>query len=111
MITREEAIQQLYDLVQADVLNDEIALKLNGIVECIEGENDGLHLWGASDYEVTRLYTAYDEKEYTDELEDELNGIYNKYHFEPSPYEQELIDKEVAEAMEKASEEAKGDTE
>lgn len=88
MITRDDAIEVLYDLINSNVLDDELCEDLQNVANCIEGERDAMHLWGADDHEVAELYTTVGGDEpFIKEHEALCNKLYKKYCFGPSDYE------------------------
>ncbi len=57
-VTREEAIETLYDLINSDILDEDLEEQLQDIANCIEAEEThNIFLWGA-DYEVFDLFVA-----------------------------------------------------
>jgi len=88
MINRETASSLLFDLSSRGLLDEGLCDSLQEIANCIDAERKGFHIWGAND-DHSKLFTAYREDLLTDELKEELEGIYKKYTFEPSPFERE----------------------
>ena len=86
LISRQEAEDVLMRLEESGILQEELEGALAEIRGCIEAEEKGLHLWGAGD-DCIKLFTAYREDLYTEELCRELSGIETKYGFRPSPFE------------------------
>lgn len=82
MITREVAIETLYDLINSGILDLELEDKLSDIAKCIQaedGENDlGLFLWGA-DGNYIDLYVAKREDLIDDAWDRHCNELYEKY--------------------------------
>ena len=57
-ITREEAIETLYDLINSNILDEELEESLQDIANCIEAEEThNVFLWGA-DCEAFDLFVA-----------------------------------------------------
>ena len=81
MITREEAIDAIYEVINSGILKDELEAELTSTAEAILFENYGLHVWGADI--------------------DEEAADFDPYVFAPADYEEEAIkaniDKAVAE--------------
>lgn len=86
-ITRDQAIETLYDLINSGVLSEEICDRLQEIANAVENEKYGLHLWGADNGEYDVLCTAVREDFNDDEYRNKLQGIFNKYAFVPSQFE------------------------
>ena len=99
-ITRNEAIETLYDLMNSGVLSEEIECKLQEIANNIENENYGLHLWGADNEEYAVLVTAVREDEVTEEYIANGKRIWKKYSYAPSPFEEKEIEDNLREAEE-----------
>lgn len=82
MISRQEAVETLFDLINAGILSDEIEGKLGDIAKCIsaeDSENDlGLFLWGA-DMDFMDLYTAKREDLIDDAWNKHCDELYQKY--------------------------------
>lgn len=88
MITREEAVETLYGLINSNVLDEELCDSIENIANCISAERDGLHLWNADDEEVAELYTSVRDNTPDAEAHMELcNKLYAKYCFGPSKVE------------------------
>ena len=88
MITRDDAIEVLYDLMNSNVLDDELCDDLQNIANCISAERDSMHLWGADDQEVAELYTMVQSSAPDAEEHEALcDKLFNKYCFEPSEHE------------------------
>lgn len=95
MITREEATDVLYKIQGSDILSEELEDQIGQIIECIEEEKIGRHIWGAEDDEFAKLHIAYREDLWTDELIKECKEIEKKITFEPAPYEKEEIARNI----------------
>lgn len=89
MITREEAKELMYDLINSGILSDEIETKLQDVANAIEYEQYGLHMWGASDEDVYTLAVSMrtDIPEYLDFLKKQ-QVTEERHRFVPSEYEQ-----------------------
>ena len=46
MITREQAIYAIYEIINSGIIDMELENKLQAIASCIDAENYGVHLWG-----------------------------------------------------------------
>lgn len=90
MITREEAIDALIQLENSDILDDSIIEQVSEIRMCLEHERQGYHGWGADD-DFDKLFVAYREDLWTDELKAECAEISKKYSFTPAPFEAEEL--------------------
>jgi len=78
-ITREDAVHRIYDVINSGIISDELASDLGDIAKCIEAEEThNVMLWGA-DEDATKLFIAFREDLWTDELKKEINDIYEKY--------------------------------
>ena len=91
MITREEAVQFLYRVMDSELISEEAELNLQEIANCIDGENDSLHLWGVPDKDVQTLYTSVREDLITDAYKAELDRLYQLYRFYPSKFEEDEL--------------------
>lgn len=96
VITRDEAVDILAALLDTNMFAPEIEDKLADIMNAIENEKYGLHLWGADNDEYAVLYTAVREDLITDEYRAEGERIWEKYSFEPSPFEKAEIEDNLA---------------
>lgn len=89
MITRDEAVDTLYSLINSNVLDEELCDSIESIANCISAERDGLHLWNADDQEVAELYTSVRDNAPDADAHMELcNKLYAKYCFAPSRFEE-----------------------
>ena len=95
-ITRNEAVDTLYMLVNSDILDDDLRDKIEEIANCIEKENLGYSLWGAEE-DATELFVARREDLWTDELKERLAEIHNKYSFTPAPFERADFEERLSE--------------
>lgn len=90
-ITREDAVNQLSDLIGVGILSKTIEDNLEDIIQCIECECDGYHIWGA-DSDVMQLYIGYREDLWTDELKEKMQKLADEHTFIPAPYEKDDVD-------------------
>lgn len=97
-ITRDEALETLYYLLNSGILSEEMEDKLQDIANNIENEKYGLHLWGADNEEYAVLVTAVREDLMTDEYIENGKRIWEKYSFTPSVFEEQEIIDSLAEA-------------
>ena len=88
MITREQAIYAIYEIINSGIIGMELETRLQDIANCIDAENYGVHLWGTerevdsyehyifgpSDFEEAEIMQSI--KELEDDTEDgtEDNG-------------------------------------
>ena len=80
MPTREEAIETISELIDSNILSDELTDKLEAIRQCISAEEShGIFVWGAECDDWMKLFVAYREDLWTDELKKEIQSIYEKY--------------------------------
>lgn len=73
MITREQAVDILEELVESEVLNENLRDALDEMAMVIHYEKIGLHLWGA------------DNKDF------EGDGTLEKYEYTPSDFEEVAV--------------------
>ena len=63
MITREEAVDVIYGLINGQLIEEELDEEtenlLTDIAQCIEAEKIGIHAWGMDDKEWVFLHTAF----------------------------------------------------
>ena len=84
MITREQAVEVLYMLINSGILDVHFDESLQEIANCIEAEEElGLHIWGAPSEDVSILYTSKrtDLPEYNIFVQHQ-KAIAEKYSFE-----------------------------
>lgn len=93
-ITRDDAIQALYEVINSGIIDRELTGKLEDIATCIDAEDDSIHIWGAED-DAEELFTAYREDLLTEKLRERLFKIRNKYIFVPSLYERTVRNDET----------------
>lgn len=94
-ITREEAIETIYALVDSGILQEDIEGRLMDIANAIENEKFGLHMWGADNGEYDVLTTAVRADLMTEEYKANGQRIWDKYSFVPSPFEEEEINENL----------------
>ena len=108
MITREEAIDVLFQLENSEILSDELVDQISQINLMIQAETLGKHFWGADADDYAKVHTAYREDLWTDELIRECQDIDFNHTFDPAPYEEadienniktEIFDKEEPEEL------------
>ena len=92
MVTRDEAAEAIYEVINSGILDDDLEGRLEDIASCILREKDGLHLWGADDKDVVELYTTVRSDLVTPEYEQHIDELYYHYKFDPSEQEQEDFD-------------------
>ena len=104
MISRQEAMDFLFDLAECDLFSEEISNKLQEISQCIRAEDEqGIFIWGAEDDDWSELYVArmnpyQSSAPYnTDELKQEYDAwlkkcsdIYDKYKFKEKIFDEEM---------------------
>lgn len=90
MITREDAKIVLYEVMNSGIISDELEGDLQEIVNCIEYEQLGLHMWGADDGDVGTLAMAMrtDIPEYQEHVKKQ-QAIADRHRFTPAEYEKE----------------------
>ena len=94
-ITREEASDFLYSLVNTGVLGEEAEEKLAEIANLIDDESIGYHFWGADADERAKLFTAVRSDLITDEHCEACAEIANKYSFVPSEFERQDVQENI----------------
>lgn len=103
MISREEAIETLYEIIGSGIIAEEIEYRLQDIASCIEAELIGRHEWDADSHELSVLYTAKREDLVTDEDLAEYDRIHRKLTFVPSIDERIFIETNIREKIEDAT--------
>lgn len=59
MITRDNAVEAIMEIINAGILREDLEEELNEIMHCIDAEQDlGIHAWGMPDEEWGILCTA-----------------------------------------------------
>ena len=88
MITRTDAVNTLYQLINSGILNNKLKNNIQDIITCIEYEKLNLHLWNTDDTDVGTIATAMrtDSPEYPDFIKKQKE-IIQKHQFVPSKYE------------------------
>lgn len=66
-ITRDEAIRLMCELIDSGLFSEEIENNLADIMNAIENERYGLHMWGADNDEYDVLVTVVGEEKMTNE--------------------------------------------
>ena len=97
MITREEAIDVLFQLENSDILSEELVEQISEINLMIQAETHGKHFWGADAEEYAKVHTAYRDNLWTDELLRECQDINFNHTFDPAPYEEADIESNIEE--------------
>jgi len=103
MITREEAIEVIYDLIDSDILKTDVEERLQDIANCIEGELVGRHEWGVDRSKLAKLYGATRIDLVTDKDIEEYDRIHRKLTFVPSVDERIVIESHVRDEIENAT--------
>ena len=72
MISREEAVEALYDIINSGIISNELEDTLEEIAQCIKDEEDlGIHAWDMPKDDEVRFHIAIrnDIPEYKENLE------------------------------------------
>lgn len=72
MISREEAVEALYDIINSGIISNDLEDTLEEIAQCIKDEEDlGIHAWDMPKDDEVRFHTAIrnDIPEYKENLE------------------------------------------
>ena len=85
------------ELIDSGLFSEEIENNLADIMNAIENERYGLHMWGADNDEYDVLVTVVGEEKMTNEYRAEGKRIWEKYAFGPSPFEEKEISDRLAE--------------
>lgn len=85
MITREQAIDAIYAVINSGILKDDLEAELTSTAEAILFENYGIHVWGADI--------------------DEEAADFDPYVFAPADYEEEAIKANIEKAVQETAEE------
>ena len=84
-ITREEAVETLYEIINSGIISDDLESKLQDIANCIEDEDKehglGIMAWGMNREEHGMLHTAYREDLWTDELKAKIQAIHDSVRY------------------------------
>ena len=94
-ITRDEASNFLYQLVNTGFLGEEAEEKLAEIANIIDDESRGYHFWGADVDERAKLFIAVRSDLITDEHREACAEIANKYSFVPSGFERNEVQENI----------------
>ena len=78
MITREQAIDAIYEVINSGILYDELEQRLTEAATAIVYENYGIHLWGTKE----------------DDIED-----FDPYVFAPSDFEEAEVKANIEKAV------------
>lgn len=77
-ITRDEAVETLYDVINSGIIDKELGSRLEDVANCISHEKDNLFLWGAED-DAANLFIMVREDLITPEWEEHMSSLYEKY--------------------------------
>lgn len=81
-ITKEEAMDVLYELLGTGILKEELENKIEEIHSVLRHEiEDGLNLWGADD-EAGELFGCVRSDLITEEYEKRMKELWDKYKIE-----------------------------
>ena len=105
MITREQAILTIFELVNSEILKDEVVDALEDIRICIEEEEIGRHVWGVPDDWIAKLHTSVRTDLLTEDILDEYDNIHKGITFKPSTFETKEIRDNVRVEMEMSADE------
>lgn len=84
LITRQEAIDVLMDLCNANIFDIQISSVFEDLIYIIRQEMEGRHMWGASTLDCEKLDTAVRADLITDEYEKECWETHMKSRFIPA---------------------------
>ena len=87
LITRENAVDKLYDLINSGILDEKLCDDLEEIAYCINHENDNLFLWGA-EQDCIDLFVSRREDLIDDEWLKHQKALYEKYKIREVKQEQ-----------------------
>ena len=93
MISRNQAIDTLSYLLNAEVLDEDLERDIEDILRCIEAEQElGIHAWDMADDDWVQLHTAMrtDLPGFQDFI-DRQKDIFEDHKFIPAKYEEGLI--------------------
>ena len=83
MLTRQEAVEVLYELINSGILASDLQDALEDIVICIRSEDRdkdlGIDIWGAKEEDWTDLYIAKRADLITPEWKQHCKNVYEKY--------------------------------
>lgn len=77
-ISRKEAVETLYGIINSGIISEELDSKLTDIAQCIGHEEDNLFLWGADD-EASDLFVLKREDLITPEWIKHCEDLHEKY--------------------------------
>lgn len=103
MITREDAVATLNEVIASGILAEDIEDCLQDIASCIEAERIGRHEWGVSRDKLGVLYSAVRQDLITEERMSEYDDIHKQLTFIPSIDERTLIETNIADRIENAT--------
>ena len=83
MITRDEALEVLYDLINSGIIAEDLEEALEDIAKCIRAEDKerdlGIDIWGAEENDWIDLYILKREDLITPEWTQHCEEVYEKY--------------------------------
>ena len=100
MITRDEAIVALYEIIDNPVIDEELRDKMLDIANLIEIEKAGMHFWGGNLEEYHEMVVSRRSDMWTDEAIAKADKIQKEHSFEPAPYEKAEIEENLKELAE-----------
>lgn len=100
MLTRDEAIEALYEIIDSPVVDEEIRDKMLDIANLIEIEKRGMHFWGGNRDDYYEMVVSRREDLWTDEAIAKADKIQKEHSFEPAPYEKAEIEEYIKELAE-----------
>lgn len=83
MITRADAIEAIYEIINSGIIVDELEGDLRDVASCIKAEAEwGIHAWGMPDDDYILLCTSHrtDLPDYEDFIKKQV-AIADKYSF------------------------------
>jgi hypothetical protein len=86
-ISRDEAIQTLYEFIDNEVIDEDLSDRLLEIANNIDNEKYGIHTWGINNEDYVKIVTSYRD-DLTDKIEEQKKLI-EKYSFVLSEWEKE----------------------
>ena len=83
MITRQQAVSVIYEVVNSGILSDELEGNLQDVANCIEDEEMlQIHAWGMPDDDHSMLHTAFrTDLPVYDEMMKKCEEIQKRYRF------------------------------
>lgn len=100
MLTRDEAIQALYEIIDNPIIDEDLRDKMLDIANLIEIEKRGLHFWGGNVDDYHEMVVRRRSDTWTDEVIANAERIEKEHAFTPAPCEKA----EIAEHIEELSE-------